>query len=350
MKRTLIAWLIGTLCATALAQTPSVQNPQPSKPFPSISSTASPVQVLGSDSIESTQNDTQSPLVLPIEELNKRVSRYGRIIDEIPMETPWLFAWLVERNGYQTTVYATPDGTHIIAGVLLNGGEQSTPSIVDQLKAKHSQAETTPLADTRASSTRSDGGTSSSTADTLAQDDDNAQNLTYAMQGQFLKAVPAVINWADELKGFKEGRGDKTDTVYIFFDPRCPYCREVYNMTRKHVASGRISIKWIPVSILNDSQDPKRGARLAATILQNDDPAFLERVLGRKEDIQSSPAPETLKAIDDNERFMDILFRYGNRGAIGVPAALYLDHREGRAKLKTGISEPIIFNDIFGQL
>ena len=206
MKRTLIAWLIGSLCATALAQAPSVQNPQPSKPFPSISSTASPVQVLGSDSIESTQNDTQSPLVLPIEELNKRVSRYGRIIDEIPMETPWLFAWLVERNGYQTTVYATPDGTHIIAGVLLNGGEQSTPSIVDQLKAKHSQAETTPLADTRASSTRSDGGTSSSTtADTLAQDDDNAQNLTYAMQGQFLKAVPAVINWADELKGFKEG-------------------------------------------------------------------------------------------------------------------------------------------------
>ena len=333
MKRTLIAWLIGSLCATALAQAPSVQNPQPSKPFPSISSTASPVQVLGSDSIESTQNDTQSPLVLPIEELNKRVSRYGRIIDEIPMETPWLFAWLVERNGYQTTVYATPDGTHIIAGVLLNGGEQSTPSIVDQLKAKRSQAETTPLADTRASSARSEGETSSPTADTLAQDD-NAQNLTYAMQGQFLKAVPAVINWA----------------VYIFFDPRCPYCREVYNMTRKHVASGRISIKWIPVSILNDSQDPKRGARLAATILQNDDPAFLERVLGRKEDIQSSPAPETLKAIDDNERFMDILFRYGNRGAIGVPAALYLDHREGRAKIKTGISEPIIFNDIFGQL
>lgn len=198
MKRTLIAWIISSLCATALAQAPSAQNPQPSKPFSSTSATSSPVQVLGSDSIGSTQDDTQSPLVLPIEELNKRVSRYGRIIDEIPMETPWLFAWLVERNGYQTTVYATPDGTHIIAGVLLNGGEQSTPSIVDQLKAKRPQAETTPLADTRASSPHSDGGTSSPTADTLAQGDDNAQNLTYAMQGQFLKAVPAVINWADE--------------------------------------------------------------------------------------------------------------------------------------------------------
>lgn len=347
MKRTIIAGLIGSLSATAMAQAPI---PQDTQPVDKNSTTSSPVQVLGSEKIEPTQPDTQTQLVLPFEELLKRVSRYGRIIDEIPMETPWLFAWLVERNGYQTTVYATPDGTHIIAGVLLNEGEQSTSRIVDQLKARHPHAEATPSTDTQVAASRSDTGASSIPTDTMAQDVVSERNQAYAMQGKFDKAIPEVINVADTLEGFKEGNGSKGDTVYIFFDPRCPYCREVYNLTRKHVESGRISIKWIPVSILNDSQDPKRGARLAATILQNDNPAFLERVLGRKEDIQTNPAPETLKAIDDNERFMNIIFRYDNHSSVGVPAALYVDHRNGRARLKTGISESTIFNDIFGQI
>ena len=46
---------------------------------------------------------------------------------------------------------------------------------------------------------------------------------------------------------------------------------------------------------------------------------------------------------------MEIVFRYDKRDRIGVPAALYVDHRDGKARLVTGVTEQVIFADIFGE-
>lgn len=337
----------------ALSESPkTVTMPEDMMPKP-VHDAGNPVQQLLSSQVAENPPSDEEPMVLPTEELQKRVARYGKIIGEIPLQTPWLFAWLVERNGYQTTVYITPDGTQIFAGVLLSGDAKNPVQLLSQ-SSNTSRTEpnallaSTPVQPVTAEkpSVQTSDEDTDSTEEAASHDGDGP---SYAMQGSFQKEVPNVIKLADSLMSVKEGKGEMGDTVYIFVDPRCPYCRKLYNATRELVKNGRATIKWIPVPILQDPIDPKRGNRLVATILQNEDPAFLERVLGRKEDLQSSPAPETLEGLDNSRKFMETLFHYDNRDRIGVPAALFVDHRDGRAKLRTGVSEPVIFNDIFGQ-
>ncbi len=42
---------------------------------------------------------------------------------------------------------------------------------------------------------------------------------------QFFKAVKT-------LSGFKEGKANDNNTVYIIYDPRCKYCHETFNLSR----------------------------------------------------------------------------------------------------------------------
>lgn len=80
------------------------------------------------------------------------------------------------------------------------------------------------------------------------------------MDGSFKGAVPESMKTVDSLAGVKEGKGGIGDTVYIIIDPRCPYCREAYNLTRAYAAKGH-SIKWIPSAALGNPED---GVPLAA--------------------------------------------------------------------------------------
>ena len=236
---------------------------------------------------------------------------------------------MVDRNGSQIEVYITSDGSAIFAGVLLNGGPQNNAASGD------TSGDGKPVATSRAKGN---------------------PNARFAMDGHFEGTPPPVIQYVDKLAGFREGKGAPGDTVYIFFDPRCPYCRAAYNGTRTHVRQGA-TIKWIPVALLGRREPTpdgkyldQKGMRLSATILQNDDPAFLERVLGRKEPIETAPAGATVNNLLDNEKMMTLLFQASpDSGDAGVPAALYLDHRTGIARLTTGLSEQVIREDILGK-
>lgn len=289
---------------------------------------AAPIQMLNASRIQDDRGPAPHE-ALSFDELKKRVSRYGRIIGEIPLDTPDLFAWMVDRNGSQIEVYITSDGSAIFAGVLLNGGPQNNAASGD------TSGDGKPVATSRAKGN---------------------PNARFAMDGHFEGTPPPVIQYVDKLAGFREGKGAPGDTVYIFFDPRCPYCRAAYNGTRTHVRQGA-TIKWIPVALLGRREPTpdgkyldQKGMRLSATILQNGDPAFLERVLGRKEPIETAPAGATVNNLLDNEKMMTLLFQASpDSGDAGVPAALYLDHRTGIARLTTGLSEQVIREDILGK-
>lgn len=61
--------------------------------------------------------------------------------------------------------------------------------------------------------------------------------------------------------------GSGAGPIYIFFDPNCPYCHQLYLNTRDWVKDGKAQLRWVPVGILTATSRGK-----ATAILGADDP------------------------------------------------------------------------------
>ena len=63
---------------------------------------------------------------------------------------------------------------------------------------------------------------------------------------------PSILGtlMSKSVAGVTEGQLSE-QTAFVFFDPRCHYCHELYKNTRKLAQAGA-SIKWIPVNTLGD--------------------------------------------------------------------------------------------------
>nr|WP_228857650.1 hypothetical protein [Pseudomonas syringae]QOQ33382.1 hypothetical protein [Pseudomonas syringae pv. actinidiae] len=265
----------------------------------------------------------------------QRVARYGQIVEVREVGVGNLTAWTVQKNGHQLVLFSTPDAAVIFTGVAWDaatGKNISQPFMTGQAPA----IAAAPTAAVPPSSIRPQMSPMS---------DPNVREAA-AMDGKYQGEIPVSMKTVDSLSGFKEGNGDIGDTVYIIIDPRCPYCRASYNQTRAYVKAGH-TIKWIPAAALGNPQD---GVPLAATILQSSDRSVLDRVLGKHEQIRSEPTPETTKALSTNLEFLFAAFQNNGRDQAGVPAAFFIDHRTGKPKMLTGVSEAVVLEDIFGKL
>ena len=54
----------------------------------------------------------------------------------------------------------------------------------------------------------------------------------------------------------RAGKPEGGPTVYIFFDPRCPYCHAAFKALQSKVAA-----RWIPVVVLGNPEDGRALAR-----------------------------------------------------------------------------------------
>ena len=252
------------------------------------------------------------------------VSRYGKIVQKSAADFVGMTAWVVEKNGKRIVLYTTPEGEKmaVIAGVVWNNQGEEISSMPLQVLWSAEDAG-------RAQQHAPQAATAS----------------VAAMSGTFSGEIPPAMRTVDSLQGVKEGQGGIGDTVYVIIDPRCPYCQQAYQLTRPYVAKGH-TIKWIPTTALGDKAN---GTPIAATILQQTDPAVLARVLGKHEQIRTAPTPETEKALDLNLQFMFAAFEQ-NGGKPGVPVAFYIDHRTGKPQMMTGLTDEIVLQDIFGKV
>ncbi|WP_043201370.1 hypothetical protein [Pseudomonas putida] len=266
----------------------------------------------------------------------QRVSRYGRIVSARPVGLGGLTAWTVEKNGHQVVLFSTPDSAVLFTGVAWNA--ETGSNISDAFLPGVAQAVVAPPA-------------AAPVAAVPAAPQMSAVGLpnvreAAAMDGSFKGAIPESMKTVDSLAGIKEGKGGIGDTVYIIIDPRCPYCREAYNLTRAYAAKGH-SIKWIPSAALGNPAD---GVPLAATILQAKDQKMLARVLGKHEQVRSEPSPETVEQLSTNLAFLFAAFEHNGKEQVGVPAAFFIDHRTGKPRMMTGLSQAVVLEDIFGKL
>ena len=82
----------------------------------------------------------------------------------------------------------------------------------------------------------------------------------YAAQG--LEQADAVWSQIHQATWIAEGRG--TRVLYIFFDPNCPYCHQLYKMLRPFVGKADVQLRWIVLGMLTPSSLPKAAAILQA--------------------------------------------------------------------------------------
>ncbi|BAW25786.1 MULTISPECIES: hypothetical protein [Pseudomonas] len=266
----------------------------------------------------------------------QRVSRYGRIVNARPVGLGGLTAWTVEKNGHQVVLFSTPDSAVLFTGVAWNA--ESGANISDAFLPGAAQVANPAPAPAAVAVAPAAPMMSPVVAPNVRE--------AAAMDGSFKGAVPESMKTVDSLAGVKEGKGGIGDTVYIIIDPRCPYCREAYNLTRAYAAKGH-SIKWIPSAALGNPED---GVPLAATILQAKDQKTLARVLGKHEQIRSEPSPETVEQLSTNLAFLFAAFENNGKEQAGVPAAFFIDHRTGKPRMMTGLSQAVVLEDIFGKL
>ena len=248
----------------------------------------------------------------------RSVGRYGKILKSYPLGITGLTAWLVESNGRRITLYTPPDGRYIFAGVILDAGG----GLVSGLPTQQVQPP----------ATLQEGNSGPA-----------------ALEGKYTGSIPEPIKNVDGLQGVKEGNGGIADTLYVIIDPRCPYCRQAYANTRDYVKRGK-TIKWIPAVALGV---PEEGVPLAASLLQSKTPTeALKRVMGG-ESVMTQPDEKTQKALLQNLDYLFAAFKHTpsvNNGMAAVPVGFYIDHRTGQPLMKTGISEQVILEEIFGKL
>lgn len=267
----------------------------------------------------------------------KRVSRYGEVISARQVGISQLTAWTVQKNGHQVVLFATPGAEALFAGVAWNGatGANISDQFMTPPQSLHPATAEATTKTVRPLSTQSQYSLPETSAPQVA-----------AMDGSFTGSIPESMKTVDSLAGLKEGEGAIGDTVYIIIDPRCPYCRQAYSLTRAYVAKGH-SIKWIPTAALGN---PTEGVPLAATILESKDRDVLGRVMGKHEQIRTKPSAETVSKLSTSLEFLFAAFENNGKQQAGVPVAFFIDHRTGKARMMQGLSEAVVLEDIFGKL
>lgn len=150
-------------------------------------------------------------------------------------------------------------------------------------------------------------------------------------------AVQADAVWSQihEATWIGEGRG--TRVLYIFFDPNCPYCHQLYGMLRPFVGKGDVQLRWVVLGMLTPSSLPK-----AAAILQAANPLQAFHTNESDYDFAANGQPGggitpattiTSKAREDLARNLAI---YRSHKLFGVPVLLWRA-ASGHASLLVGV-------------
>lgn len=182
----------------------------------------------------------------------------------------------------------------------------------------------------------------------------NGQDRVGMAIGEFKGEVPKVIGLLDSLKGFKEDPSVKPeDTVYVIYDPRCPYCHGLFDRIHKEVdlKQKKITVKWLPTVALgakgdNDPVIARAAYGMVAKNLEEFSNSFANK-----------PIPEVKitdqMKVDLNDN-LEFLYEASNRtfgesAPKSVPAVFFLDKQTGVPQMMYGASEDTVFKNIFGE-
>ena len=182
----------------------------------------------------------------------------------------------------------------------------------------------------------------------------NGQDRVGMAIGEYKGEIPKVIGLLDSLKGFKEDPSVKPeDTVYVIYDPRCPYCHGLFDKIHNEIdlKQKKITVKWLPSVALgakgdNDPVIARAAYGLVAKNLEEFSNSFANK-----------PIPEVKVTdqmkVDLNDN-LEFLYEASNRtfgesASKSVPAVFFLDKQTGVPQMMYGASDDTVFKNIFGE-
>ncbi len=276
----------------------------------------------------------------PSAELQNRMKAMGTVQNHQVIDGG-LTAWTISsKSGKVAVFYTTPDEKVLIKGDLWKTADRKNISDDINLKALN-------YASPEFKQRVLGKATQMTMASATQANQPTQQNYTAEIVGKFNGPVPEIIKLLDQAAGYKEGKGNATDTLYLFYDPRCKWCHQAYYETRKYVNKG-FTIKWLPTLALGQSES---GYRMAASILQSPKADTLEKIFNRDASYQVDPTPKSRKNIDTNlEHLLALVAGFDGKGArVSVPTGFYVNKRTGKIKKVDAISESVNLEMVFGK-
>jgi len=206
-----------------------------------------------------------------------------------------LKGWVISKDGRYSILYSTPDNQTLLAGDLI---------------------------------------------------DEKGNNLTEQYADLYVPKADLAPIYAELEKSTFIAEGAQKSpkaTVYVFFDPNCPFCHFAWKGFQAYEAAG-LQVRWIPVAYLMETSTGK-----AAAILQAKDrlAAFTENeqkyVLKNHEGgiKPAKPSAASLKVLQANSELMHQL------GITGTPAIVWKD-AQGKIQMKPGMPRLSEFPAITG--
>ena len=125
----------------------------------------------------------------------------------------------------------------------------------------------------------------------------------------------------------RAGKPEGGPTVYIFFDPRCPYCHAAFKALQSKVAA-----RWIPVVVLGNPED---GRALARGILAANDPIGALRATFDKQGMRGAPSTELDAKLTENMEAFAAIFQASPQTRPGVPT-FFIPRPDGRLTMLVG--------------
>jgi thiol:disulfide interchange protein DsbG len=143
--------------------------------------------------------------------------------------------------------------------------------------------------------------------------------------------------------------GQEPHHLYIFFDPNCPFCHELYKKLRAFVGKGDVQLRWIPLGMLTPSSLPK-----AAAILQAADP--LQAFYKNEDDYDFAANGQPGGGIEPASTISPVvrgqlaanLALYNSQKLFGVPVLVWRK-ADGRADLMIGVPSDAQLQQILRQ-
>jgi thiol:disulfide interchange protein DsbG len=257
-----------------------------------------------------------TPIVVPAGVITPPFfNKQGIVVTGFKKGVAGLNVWQVEKGATKTVFYTSADNKVLMSGVLWDA---DTGSNISDKYINHDMV--IPLA--------------------------AASVPAGAVPASAPTAIKSLaLSGVARLAGIKEGNGSVDRTLFVMFDPRCPYCHNVFKKTRQFVANGG-TIKWIPTTILGDKAN---GVKLVADIMQASNPidAMAKAMLGvGRQTGSATPNSTTAKAVADNEAYFFAAFE-SNAGAgqAGVPVAFF--QTATGPQMVSGIDDDALLKRIF---
>jgi thiol:disulfide interchange protein DsbG len=137
------------------------------------------------------------------------------------------------------------------------------------------------------------------------------------------------------------GARSSARVVYVFSDPNCPYCNDLWKAL-KTARAPDVQIRYLLVAVIDADSRGKDAA-----ILESADPAATLEAQETKFDTggiasKATWQPATAATLSSNEALMDALHIYG------TPGIVYVD-QNGQTKVFAGMPDPAQLRAIFGK-